>query len=135
MIRAGALTVARLVLLAGPTVLALFTGGYFPEAQAWAGLAVWVLVALALIRNPGPLPRGRPLWLAAGGLGLFAAWTLLSMTWAPIAGNAYHAGQLVMMYLGALLAAALLLGPNAIRGWVEPALAAGAVIVIGYGLA
>jgi O-Antigen ligase len=133
-IRAGVLTVARLVLLAGPTALAFFTGGYFPEAQAWAGLGVWLLVAVALVAGPWPPRLGRPFWLAAGGLFLLGAWSLLSITWAPIRGNAYHSGQLVMVYLGALAAAALLLGAPPIRRWVEPALAAGALIVVGYGL-
>ena len=135
MIRAGVLTVARLVLLAGPTVLAFFTGGYFPEAQAWAGLGAWLLVAVALVAGPWPPRLGRPFWLAVGGLFLLGAWSLLSITWAPIRGNAYHSGQLVILYAGALAAAALLLGAPAIRRWVEPAVAAGAVIVIGYGLA
>ena len=134
MIRAGVLTVARLVLLAGPTALAFFTGGYFPEAQAWAGLVLWLLVAVAMAAVPWPPRLGRPFWLAAGGLLLLALWSLLSMTWAPIRGSAYHAGQLVMVYLGALAAAALLLGDSRIRRWVEPALAFGTVIVIGYGL-
>jgi hypothetical protein len=133
-IRVGALTVARLVLLAGPTVIAFFTGGYFPEAQAWAGAVVWVMVAIALLLRASPVPRDRAFWLAAGGLALFAGWTLLSLTWAPIAGSAYHAGQLVMLYLGALVAAVLLFRDRRTRRWVEPALAAGAVIVIGYGL-
>ena len=132
--RAGVLTVARAVLLSGPTALAFFAGGYFPEAQAWAGLIVWALVAVGLIIKPGPLPRGRPFWLAAGGLALFAGWTLLSITWAPISGNAYHAGQLATVYLGALLAATLLLSTPGAARWAEPALAAGAVIVIGYGM-
>ena len=135
MIRAGVLTVARLVLLAGPTALAFFTGGYFPQAQAWAGAAVWVLVAVALVLAPRPLPSGRAFWIAVAGLVLLGAWSLLSVTWAPIRGNAYHAGQLVMLYAGALIASALLLAGQEIRRWVEPALAAGAVIVIGYGLA
>jgi len=134
-IRAGALTVARLVLLAGPTAIAFFAGGYFPEAQAWAGLVAWVLVAVALVAIPWPPRLGRPFWLAAGALLLLAAWSLLSMGWAPIRGGAYHAGQLVLAYLGALVAAALLLGGSGIRRWVEPALAAGAAIVIGYGMA
>jgi hypothetical protein len=134
-IRAGVLTVARLVLLAGPTALAFFTGGYFPEAQVWAGLAVWLLVAVAAALGGGALPRGREVWLALGGLVLFGAWTLLSITWAPIAGNAYHAGQVVMLYAGGLLAATLLLRTPATQRFVEPALAAGTVIVIGYGLA
>jgi hypothetical protein len=134
-IRAGVLTVARLVLLAGPTALAFFTGGYFPEAQAWAGAAVWLLAAVALVLAPRPLPAGRAFWLAAGGLALLAAWSLLSITWSPIRGNAYHSAQLVMVYAGALVAATLLLGAPGIRRVVEPALAAGVLIVIGYGLA
>jgi hypothetical protein len=133
-IRAGVLTVARAVLLGGATVLAFFAGGYFTEAQAWAGLAVWLMVAVAVILDPGALPRNRVAWLAIGGLVLFGAWSLLSTTWAPIAGNAYHAGALVMLYAGALLAATLLLRTPAVQRFVEPALAAGTVIVIGYGL-
>jgi hypothetical protein len=133
--RAGVLTVARLALLAGPTALAFFTGGYFPEAQAWAGAAVWLLAAVALVLVPRPLPVGRAFWLAAGGLAALGAWSLLSITWAPIRGNAYHSAQLVMFYAGALVAATLLLGAAGIRRVVEPALAAGALIVIGYGLA
>jgi O-Antigen ligase len=116
-------------------VLAFFAGGYFPSAQAWAGLAAWALVALAVALEPAGLPRGRAAWLALGGLALLAGWTLLSIIWAPIAGSAYHAGQLAMLYLGALLAATLLLRDPVARRWAEPALAAGALIVIGYGIA
>jgi O-antigen ligase len=56
------------------------------------------------------------------------------MAWAPIVGNAYHAGQLNVMYTGVLLASCLLLAAPGARAWVEPALALGALIVIGYGL-
>lgn len=123
------------LLLAGPTVLAFFTGGYFPEAQAWAGLTAWALVLVAALVIPGPLPRARATWLAVGGLALLGGWTLLSITWAPIAGRAYHAGQLVMLYVGVLLAALLLLRGRGTQRAAEPALAAGTLIVIGYGLA
>jgi hypothetical protein len=41
----------------------------------------------------------------------------------------------VAFYLGALIAAAALLGPRPMARWVEPALAFGAFIVIAYGLA
>jgi hypothetical protein len=133
-IRAGVLTVARAVLLAGAAALAFFAGGYFTEAQTWAGLAVWLLVAVALVLEPGSLPRSRTVWVAIGGLVLFGAWSLVSITWAPIAGDAYHAGQLVILYAGALFAATLLLRSRAAQRFVEPALAAGTVIVIGYGL-
>jgi O-Antigen ligase len=135
MMRAGATYAACLVLLAGATVLAFFSGGYFDTPRAWAGLIAWALVAVALIMEPRALPRARVTWLALGGLALFGAWTLLSITWAPIAGSAYHAGQLVMLYLGVMLAATLLLRSPAVRLATEPVLAAGALLVIGYGLA
>jgi hypothetical protein len=133
--RAGVTYAARLVLLGGATVLAFFSGGYFDQPRAWAGLIAWVLVAVAVALDGPALPRSRGAWLALGGLALLAAWTLLSITWAPIAGSAYHAGQLVMLYVGVLLAAMLLLlrSPPAQR-IVEPALAAGALIVTGYGI-
>lgn len=128
------LIVARVAALAAPTALAFFSGGYFDEARAWAGLGAWVLAGLALALGPGALPRGRPALLALGGMALLAGWTLLSMTWAPVRGSAYHAGQLNLLYLGALLAcAALLRGRSVVRA-VEPAVLAGALIVIGYGL-
>jgi hypothetical protein len=131
--RRGALAVVGAVLLAGPTVLAFFSGGYFPGPRVWAGAVGWACVAVALVAG-APLPRGRDALLAIGALGLLAGWTLLSIVWAPLAGNAYGAAQIAFLYLGALLAAAMVLrGP--MLPWVEPALAAGAAIVVGYGLA
>jgi hypothetical protein len=121
-------------LLAGPTALAFFSGGYFDEARAWAGLGAWLLVAVGAVAAGTGLPAGRGARLALGGLALLAVWTLLSMLWAPIVGNAYHAGQIAVLYLGALLAAVLLLRREGDRRAVEPALAAGAVLVIVYGL-
>jgi hypothetical protein len=133
-VRAGLGFAACFVLLAGATVLAFYSGGYFDEQQAWAGLIAWALVVVGLLVTPDALPRGWTAWLALGGLALLGAWTLLSITWAPIAGSAYHAGQLVALYVGVLLAAVILLrSPRAQRA-VEPALAAGALIVIGYGI-
>jgi hypothetical protein len=132
--RSAALSAARLVLLAGPTVLAFFAGGYFDEPRGWAGLVAWLLVAVGLLAQPKPLPKGRGAWLALGGLGGLAAWTLLSIAWAPIAGSAYHAGQIAVLYLGALLAATVLLRTGGAQRAVEPALAAGTLIVIGYGI-
>jgi hypothetical protein len=132
--RVGVTYAARLVLLGGATVLAFFSGGYFDQPRAWAGLVAWVLVAVAVAFDGPALPRTRSAWLALGGLALFGAWTLLSITWAPIAGNAYHAGQLVMLYVGVLLAAMLLLRTRTAQRLVEPALAAGALVVTGYGI-
>jgi uncharacterized integral membrane protein len=128
----GVLTGARAVLLAGPTALAFFTGGYFDEPRAWSGLIVWLLVAIAAVINGRSLPRARTAWLAFGGLAALAAWTLASIAWAPVAGSAYHAGQTTVLYLGALLVATMLL-PGRWQRAVEPALASGTLIVIGYG--
>ena len=126
---------ARVTLLAGPTVLAFFAGGYFDGPRAWAGLGAWALVAVAVVVCPRSLPTGAGAALALLGLGLMAALTLFSFTWAPAAGDAYHAAQRVMLYTGVLLASAILLAPRAAQRAVEPALAAGTVVVVGYGIA
>jgi O-Antigen ligase len=136
-VRAAATNAASLVLLAGPTALAFFSGGYFDGPRAWAGLGAWLLVVVAALtgRVRGrDLSAGRAALVAIGGLALLAAWSLASIAWSPLAGNAYHAGQIVMLYLGALIAAALLLGAGRMRALVEPALAAGTLIVVGYGV-
>src|SRR5450755_3136973 len=128
------LTGARFVLLAGPVALAFFTGGFFDEPRAWAGLIAWALVVVAVLASDSPLPRGRGPRLALGGLALFAVWTLMSTTWGPIAGSAYHAGQQVILYAGGLLAATLLLRSRGALGSVDPAVAGGTLVVVGYGI-
>jgi hypothetical protein len=135
-VRSAATNAARLILLAGPTVLAFFSGGYFDGPRTWAGLVGWLLVVVAALTGTGRvgIPRGRAAVATIGGLALLAAWSLVSITWSPIAGNAYHASQVVMLYLGTLIAAALLLGDRRVRPLVEPALAAGTLIVVGYGV-
>ena len=126
---------AATVLLLGPTVLAFYTGGYFDAPRITAGLIAWALVAIALLVCPAPIARGRGVRLALVGLGGFAAWTLASIAWAPVAGSAYHAGQRVVLYLGALLAATALLRARGAQRAAEPVLAAGAAVVVCYGLA
>jgi hypothetical protein len=121
-------------LLAGPTVLAFFSGGYFDGPRVWAGLIAWAVVAIALVACRRPFPPGLPGRWAIAGLVLLALWTLVSFTWAPVAGSAYHAGQRVLLYAGTLIAAAALLRDRAAARVVEPALAAGTAVVIGYGL-
>ncbi len=133
------LRAALAVLLGGPAVLALFAGGYFDVPREWAGLVAWLLVGVALIALPlksgrSPIPTRLGSALAILGLALFGGWTLVSFTWAPIAGPAYHAGQLVFLYLGVLLAAVLLVHDRGSIRAVEPAIALGALVVIGYGI-
>lgn len=127
-------TAARVVLLAGPTALAFFAGGYFDGPRIWAGLVAWLLVAIAALTCPEPVPDAAGAKLALLGLALLAAWTVASIAWAPIAGSAYHYGQQAVLYAGMLVAAAALLRERRAQRAVEPALAAGALIVIGYGL-
>jgi O-Antigen ligase len=132
--RAGVLTGARVALLTGPAVLAFFAGGYFDGPRAVAGLVAWLLAAVALIAVPDALRVGRGGIVAIVGLAFLAGWTLLSIVWAPIAGSAYHAGQIVILYLGTLLAAAALLRDRGGERIAEPAVALGVLIVIGYGI-
>jgi hypothetical protein len=132
--RTGAINGGRAALLVGPTVIAFFSGGYFDTDRDWAGLVAFALVAIALVFAPAPWPRLRAGRVAIAGLALLAAWTLVSFTWAPIAGTAYHYGQRVVMYAGILFASAALLRGRSAQRAVVPALAAGALIVIGYGI-
>ena len=55
--RAGVLNAARLALLAGPTFLAFFSGGYFAAPRASAGLAASALVAGGFLLIPDWMPR------------------------------------------------------------------------------
>jgi hypothetical protein len=128
------LNAARVVLLAGPTALAFFTGGYFDRPRLWAGLIAWVLVVTAVLARESPFARSGPSLLALLGLASFAAWSLFSITWAPVAGNAYDVGQRLVLYVGTLFAATALLRTRSAQRAVEPALAAGTLLVIAYGL-
>ena len=128
------LSAVAAAILAGPTALAFFTGGYFEGPRVWAGAAAWACVVV-LVMLGTPLPGGRWARLALGGLATLAAWSLASMAWARVAGDAYQSAQIVILYVGALLAAALVLHDARIRRTVEPVLALGATVVIGYGLA
>lgn len=130
--RSAILSTARALALAGPTALAFFAGGYFDEPRAWAGAGAWLGVLLAAVAG-ARLPRGRASVVTIAGLALLAAWTLFSILWAPLAGNAYHAAQIDVLYLGALVGSAMLFGGRSGR-LVEPLLAAGCLVVIGYGL-
>jgi hypothetical protein len=123
--------VAAGIALAGPTALAFFSGGFFDEPRLWAGLVACALLVVAALTSP--LPRSPWPWVAPAALALLAGWAWLSAGWAPLAGAAIADAQRVALYAVALLAATLLLG--AVPRAVEPALALGALVVVGYGLA
>lgn len=132
--RIGVQVAAGALLLAGPMALAFFSGGYFPEAQLWALAASGVLLAAAAACSSQPVPRSRGGRLALGGLAALALWTGLSITWAPLTAFAQQDAQRVLLYAVALAASAALLHRQPLARAVEPALAAGTVVVIGYGL-
>jgi O-Antigen ligase len=133
--RRAVLLTAAAVLLAGPTVLAFFSGGFFDGPRFVATLTAWVLVLVVALAAPRPLPGSAPGRFALAGLALIAAWSAASLAWAPLSEPATDNVVRLIMYLGAFLAAVGLLRERAAARAVEPALAFGTVIVIGYGLA
>ena len=127
--------VAAVCLLAGPTVLAFYSGGYFAEPRIVAAIVAWALVLALAAAGPVPLPQGRAGRVALAGLVLLTAWSALSVTWAPLKGPAIQSVERLVLYTGALLVAlGVLRIPRAMRA-AEPVLAAGIIVVIGYGLA
>jgi hypothetical protein len=131
-VRDRALHVAAILALACPTALAFASGGYFDEARLVALIGAWALV-LAAVALGAPLPRRRAAWVALGALAAFTAWVAIAGGWAQLAATARADLERDVLYLGALTAAVLLLG--GVRWLVEPVLAAGTVIVVGYALA
>jgi O-Antigen ligase len=125
--------VAAACLLAGPTVLAFFSGGYFARPRLAGALVAWTLVLALSLISP-PVPRSAPGRLALGGLVALTAWTAISIAWAPLHGPATENVERLVLYVGVLLLAiGVLREPRALRS-TEPALAAGATVVISYGL-
>ena len=120
-----------LLLLGGGTVLAFFSGGFFDQPRLIAGICAWLLVAVAVVVTERPLPRALPGRLALAGLAGLTTLTAVSILWAPLAGPAVHDAQRVALYLGAFIAGVAFL--RATRE-VEPALAAGVLVVVLYGL-
>jgi O-antigen ligase/polysaccharide polymerase Wzy-like membrane protein len=133
--RRAVLGLAVALLLVGPAVLAFFSGGYFDLARSWAAVAAWALVLVAAVLSPRPLPRSAAGRVALGGLALMTAWTAASFAWAPLSGAVVDDVQRLLLYLGVLVAAAALLPEPRAAAAVEPALAGGALVVSGYGLA
>jgi O-Antigen ligase len=122
------------VLLAGPSVLAFFQGGYFDLARLVAGVVAWVLFGVAALLSPEPLPRTRGGRLALAGLVLLTVWTGASIAWTPLSTPATDSLQRLLLYIAALGAAVAILRDTAARMAVEPALALGTLVVVGYGL-
>jgi hypothetical protein len=122
------------VLLAGPFVLAFKSGGYFDEPRLYAGLAACALVVIAAIASRRPLPQSRPGRLALAGLALLAIWVALSITWAPLSTPAVADADRLLLYLAGFTAALAVLDARGAVRALEPAVALGCLLVVGYGL-
>jgi hypothetical protein len=129
-VRAG----AAAALIAAPTALGFFTGGFRDDARLVAGILAWFLVVLAALCAERPLPRSTAGRVALAGAALLAVWTGVSIAWSPVSSAAVDDAQRVLLYLGALVAAAAFIVPGRPARWLEPGLAAGALIVICYGV-
>jgi hypothetical protein len=132
--RRWVLATGATALIVLPTVLAFFSGGFFDKPRIIAALVAWVLVALAALAAPRPLPVSTSGRLALAGLALLCVWTALSIAWAPIGGRAQDDLQRLLLYLGAFTAGVALLREIGARRALEPALALGTFVVAAYGL-
>jgi hypothetical protein len=126
--------VLALVCLAAPTALAFAAGGFNEGARDVALAACGVLLLLAALLVPRPLPPAGPARWALAGLALLTAWTALSERWAPLADAAWATAERDVLYLAALTTAVLVLRGRREARLAEPVLAAGALVVVGYGL-
>lgn len=121
-------------ILAGPAVIAFFSGGFYDTPRLVAGLVAAALLLGGALLAERPLPRYWPGRLALGGMAGLTLWSALSVGWAPIGGPAIDDVQRLVLYLLGLAAAAAWLRPVPAARAVEPALALGALCVVGYGL-
>lgn len=135
--RAAALLSARAALIAGPVVLAFFSGGFFDGPRDVALLAAGVTLAVLVATTPARelVPRAPATRVALVAAVAYAAWIALSATWAPVPDFAGDDAERALLYAVVLAAAALAFRDGAAARALEPAFAAGTVIVIGYGLA
>jgi O-antigen ligase len=123
-------------LLCGPFVLAFVSGGYFDEPRSVAAALALALVALAALSWPRlPLPPTPSGLVMLGGLAGLTAWTAISAAWAPDADRAHDDLVRLLLYTATLALASAAFHTRRLERAVEPLLAAGVLVVVGYGLA
>jgi O-Antigen ligase len=132
--RRSVLAVGAAVVIFGPTALAFFSGGYFPEARLIAAVGAWTMVVVLALTAPRPLPSSTAGRVALAGFALLTLWTAISIAWTPLGGRAQGDLQRLLLYLGFFFAATVLLRGASARRWLEPGLVLGAFVVIGYAL-
>jgi O-Antigen ligase len=126
--------IAAAIAVGGPTILAFFSGGFFDRPRLIATIVAWALVAVVALTAEEPLPRSAAGRCALAGLLLLLAWTALSFEWAPLGERVQHDAERLLLYLGYFLAAMALLRETWLHRALEPLLAVGVLITVGYGL-
>lgn len=126
-------------LLALPGALVVFlafnAGGFFPETVAVVALILVLVLAGRIIAAESPFAGfSVPVGIAAGALGLYALWTLLSADWSGSTWRAFTEFDRALVYLLALvLYGSLPRRPDHTR-WAVRGLSLGIVIVCLSGL-
>jgi hypothetical protein len=130
--RAPAL-IGTLVPFAGVIFLSLKGGGFDTVIRAEVGLAVWLVLLVAVAIGLLPVRRiGRAGWIALGFLGALAAWTALALGWTESAGRTFEELATVATYLGVF---ALALAAQSRDGLYRTLGAVGAAIAVVSALA
>lgn len=119
-----------------PTVLAFTSGGTSATARAGFVIAACALLAVSAFTTSGPLvPRGTGARIALTSFAALTALTAASHAWTVDTGGWLVATHFAIGYVSLLYAATLQLTDRpAEQRLVEPMLAAGTVVVVGYGL-
>ena len=131
--------VSRTLLALGPAALLVYfgflAGGFFVGATAGAGIFLLLFLAIRIlfVALPGA-GLNRNVAIAAGGLGLFALWTLISSRWSHASARSFIEFDRAMMYTAALLLfGTVRLSPRRLR-WMVRGIAIAIVVVCGAGL-
>jgi hypothetical protein len=123
------------ILFAVPVALAFQSGGYDVQDQILVAAVLFLPLAVLALLAPWPLLEpGPPRWALAALLAL-AAWTALSIAWAPVRGAAADDADRLVMYAAAFALALCVMRLPRIRDHAPDTLLAGIVVVAGYALA
>ena len=129
--------IAAAALAAGPVALAFFSGGYFDRPRVIALLGVAPVLVLLAVAAPARhlLLRGVAAPAALAGFAGLALWVALSGGRSPVPDMAADDAERVLLYAAFLAAGSVAWRSRPAARLAEPAVAAGIVVVIGFGLA
>ena len=113
--------------------IAASDGGYFPDARAWAALAVLWFALLALVFATD-VSLGIPSLLLAGGLAALLAWSALSLLWTSSVTLTMLDVEKLLVYVGVVSAALLVVKQRTVPQLLAGVLT-GITLVSAYALA